>query len=97
MYAYSNCCFFQPLAVQRALSQAGCTMSDIDGIAFTRGPGKPFLNTSHPTCVVQVTIVSGMPGCLSVAAGTAKGIAAALGKPLVGVHHMVRIRNEDGE
>lgn len=30
-----------------------------------------------------------MPGCLSVAAGAAKALSAALGKPLVGVHHMV--------
>ena len=37
----------------------------------------------------QVQFHVGMPGCLSVAAGAAKGIAAAFGKPLVGVHHMV--------
>lgn len=32
----------------------------------------------------------GMRGCLSVASNAAKALAAALGKPLVGVHHMVR-------
>lgn len=45
-------------------------MSDIDGVAFTRGPG--------------------IGGCLSVGSNAAKNLAAALGKPLVGVHHMVR-------
>lgn len=44
---------------------------DIDGIAFTRGPG--------------------MPGCLSVGMNAAKSLAAALNKPLVGVHHMVSL------
>ena len=29
----------QPGVVQRALSEAGLTMNEIDGIAFTRGPG----------------------------------------------------------
>ncbi|CAL1707938.1 unnamed protein product [Somion occarium] len=57
-----------PIAVKRALAEAQCSVHDIDGIAFTRGPG--------------------MPGCLTVAATTAKALAAALGKPLVGVHHM---------
>ena len=31
-----------------------------------------------------------MSGCLSVCANAAKTLAAALQKPLVGVHHMVR-------
>ncbi|KAG8842325.1 hypothetical protein FRB96_005589 [Tulasnella sp. 330] len=44
-------------------------MNEIDGIAFTRGPG--------------------MAGCLAVAANAGRGIAAALDKPIVGVHHMV--------
>lgn len=32
----------------------------------------------------------GIGGCLSVGSNAAKSLAAALGKPLVGVHHMVR-------
>ncbi|KAM5533357.1 hypothetical protein V8D89_012977 [Ganoderma adspersum] len=57
-----------PGVVQRALSEAGLTMDEIDGIAFTRGPG--------------------IPGCLSVGGNAARTLAAALSKPLVGVHHM---------
>jgi tRNA A37 threonylcarbamoyltransferase TsaD len=34
---------------------------------------------------------SGMPGCLSVGMNAAKSLAAALKKPLVGVHHMVQL------
>lgn len=34
---------------------------------------------------------AGMPGCLSVGMNAAKTLAAALQKPLVGVHHMVRV------
>lgn len=61
-----------PLAIQRALKEADVKLEDLDGIAFTRGPG--------------------MYGCLSVCAGAAKALAAATGKPLLGVHHMVRLR-----
>ncbi|KAI0364988.1 glycoprotease [Pilatotrama ljubarskyi] len=57
-----------PGAVQRALREASLTVSDVDGIAFTRGPG--------------------IPGCLSVCGNAARTLAAALNKPLVGVHHM---------
>ncbi|RXW23349.1 hypothetical protein EST38_g2490 [Candolleomyces aberdarensis] len=58
-----------PFAVTRALKEANADIvKDIDGIAFTRGPG--------------------MPGCLSVGMNASKTMAAALGKPLVGVHHM---------
>ncbi|KIM45154.1 hypothetical protein M413DRAFT_66070 [Hebeloma cylindrosporum] len=58
-----------PCAVQRALDDSKLDLlRDIDGIAFTRGPG--------------------MPGCLSVGMNAAKTLAAALRKPLVGVHHM---------
>ncbi|KAL0578568.1 Mitochondrial tRNAs modification protein [Marasmius crinis-equi] len=58
----------QPVAIKRALEQAKMDVNDVDGIAFTRGPG--------------------MPGCLGVGCHSAKALAAALGKPLVGVHHM---------
>ncbi|KAL4080997.1 glycoprotease family-domain-containing protein [Scleroderma citrinum] len=57
-----------PGAVRRALDHANLTMQDIDGVAFTRGPG--------------------IGGCLSVGSNAAKTLAAALNKPLVGVHHM---------
>ncbi|GAA5994132.1 hypothetical protein JCM11641_003832 [Rhodosporidiobolus odoratus] len=57
-----------PLGIQQALRDANVGLSDLDGIAFTRGPG--------------------MYGCLSVCAGAAKALAAATGKPLLGVHHM---------
>ncbi len=33
----------QPIAVQRALKDAHISALDVDGIAFTRGPGKCFL------------------------------------------------------
>ena len=60
----------KPFAVTRALKEANADIvKDIDGIAFTRGPG--------------------MPGCLSVGMNASKSMAAVLGKPLVGVHHMV--------
>lgn len=59
-----------PRAVRRALNESRLNvMTDIDGIAFTRGPG--------------------IGGCLSVSSNAAKTLAAALNKPLVGVHHMV--------
>ncbi|KAF8734993.1 hypothetical protein AX14_002954 [Amanita brunnescens Koide BX004] len=58
-----------PLAVRQALADAKVDLvKDIDGVAFTRGPG--------------------IGGCLSVGSNAAKSLAAALGKPLVGVHHM---------
>ncbi|KAH9962096.1 peptidase M22 glycoprotease [Lactifluus volemus] len=57
-----------PSAVQRALKEARVPATNLDGIAFTRGPG--------------------MPGCLGVGSTAAKTLAAALQKPLVGVHHM---------
>ncbi|KZP01051.1 peptidase M22, glycoprotease [Calocera viscosa TUFC12733] len=57
-----------PSAVQQALLHARMSMEDIDGIAFTQGPG--------------------MGGCLAVACNAAQTLAAALGKPLVGVNHM---------
>ncbi|KAF9237735.1 glycoprotease family-domain-containing protein [Melanogaster broomeanus] len=57
-----------PTAVRRALDESRIPIQNIDGIAFTRGPG--------------------IGGCLSVGSNAAKTLAAALGKPLVGVHHM---------
>lgn len=60
-----------PVAIHRALTEARMTLDQLDGIAFTRGPG--------------------MYGCLSVCAGAAKALAAATGKPLLGVHHMVSL------
>ncbi|KLO09497.1 peptidase M22, glycoprotease [Schizopora paradoxa] len=57
-----------PIAVSKALRTAKLDMSQIDGVAFTRGPG--------------------INGCLSVCSNAAKTLAAALNKPLVGVHHM---------
>ncbi|EPQ57559.1 peptidase M22, glycoprotease [Gloeophyllum trabeum ATCC 11539] len=57
-----------PGAIRRALEEAKIEMSQVDGIAFTRGPG--------------------IGGCLSVSSNAAKNLAAALNKPLVGVHHM---------
>ena len=56
-----------PLARQ-ALTQASVGLSDLDVIAFTRGPG--------------------LAGALLVGAGAACALAAALGKPTVGVHHL---------
>ncbi|KAI5889718.1 peptidase M22, glycoprotease [Schizophyllum commune H4-8] len=57
-----------PSAIRRALSESGVGLSELDGIAITRGPG--------------------MGGCLGVCTNAGKAIAAALDKPIVGVHHM---------
>ncbi|KAF8608578.1 peptidase M22, glycoprotease [Ceratobasidium sp. AG-I] len=57
-----------PTALRRALTESSLHINDIDGIAFTRGPG--------------------MPGCLGLGANAARTLAAALNKPLIGVHHM---------
>lgn len=56
-----------PLASE-VLSTAGCHLSEIDVVAFTRGPG--------------------LAGALLVGAGVACAMAAALGKPVLGVHHL---------
>jgi N6-L-threonylcarbamoyladenine synthase len=61
---------------------------DIDGIAFTRGPGLLFLSSLDR--VLPTMYGPGMTGCLGVGSSAAKTLAAALNKPLVGVHHMVR-------
>ncbi|TFY57050.1 hypothetical protein EVG20_g8695 [Dentipellis fragilis] len=60
--------YVAPGAVKEALEQANMRVTDVDGIAFTRGPG--------------------MTGCLGIGSSAARTLAAALSKPLVGVHHM---------
>ena len=41
-------------------------------------------------CLAHHVYGPGMTGCLGVGSSAAKTLAAALNKPLVGVHHMVR-------
>lgn len=53
---------------QTVLDDAGCTLAQIDAIAFTRGPG--------------------LAGALLVGSGVACAMAAALDKPVLGVHHL---------
>jgi N6-L-threonylcarbamoyladenine synthase len=56
-----------PLSTE-VLQQAGCTLAEVDRVAFTRGPG--------------------LAGALLVGAGVAVALGAALGKPVMGVHHL---------
>ena len=56
-----------PLARQ-VMASAGCTLAEVDLVAYTRGPG--------------------LAGALLVGAGVAVALAAALGKPALGVHHL---------
>jgi len=56
-----------PLA-QRVLAEAGAKLSDLDGIAYTKGPG--------------------LAGALLVGAAVANALGFALGRPVVGVHHL---------
>jgi len=56
-----------PLA-ERVVSEAGFRLHDLDGIAYTRGPG--------------------LAGALLVGASIANALAFALGKPVIGVHHL---------
>src|SRR5437870_5534250 len=56
-----------PLA-ERVIGEAGCRLSDLDGIAYTQGPG--------------------LAGALLVGASVANGLGFALGKPVIGVHHL---------
>ena len=56
-----------PLA-QQVLHAAGCSLADVDLVAYTRGPG--------------------LAGALLVGAGVAVALAAALGKPALGIHHL---------
>jgi N6-L-threonylcarbamoyladenine synthase len=53
---------------RQVLQEAGCGLSDIDVVAYTRGPG--------------------LAGALLVGAGVAVALAAALGKPALGIHHL---------
>ena len=53
---------------EQVLTEANKTLSDIDVVAFTRGPG--------------------LAGALLVGAGVACALGAALGKPVLGVHHL---------
>jgi len=41
-------------------------------------------------CLAHHVYGPGMTGCLGVGSSAAKTLAAALNKPLIGVHHMVR-------
>ena len=50
------------------MASAGCSLSEVDVIAYTRGPG--------------------LAGALLVGAGLACALAAALDKPVLGVHHL---------
>src|SRR3954464_11183929 len=54
--------------VQRVLAEASVALEDLDGIAYTRGPG--------------------LAGALLVGASIASALGFALGKPVIGVHHM---------
>jgi N6-L-threonylcarbamoyladenine synthase len=56
-----------PLA-RRVLADAGLALADLDGIAYTQGPG--------------------LAGALLVGASVASALGFALGKPVVGVHHL---------
>ncbi len=53
---------------RQVLAQAGCTLAEVDVVAYTRGPG--------------------LAGALLVGAGVAVALAAALGKPALGIHHL---------
>ncbi|HEY3179390.1 MAG TPA: tRNA (adenosine(37)-N6)-threonylcarbamoyltransferase complex transferase subunit TsaD [Casimicrobiaceae bacterium] len=53
---------------ERMLAQAGLTLANLDGIAYTQGPG--------------------LAGALLVGAGVASALGYALGKPVIGVHHL---------
>ena len=53
---------------QRVLQMSGRALSEVDVVAYTRGPG--------------------LAGALLVGAGVACALGAALGKPVLGVHHL---------
>ena len=54
--------------IQQVMQEASLGLSELDVIAYTRGPG--------------------LAGALLVGAGTACALAASLGKPLMGIHHL---------
>lgn len=54
--------------IDEVLAEANLTRGDLDGIAYTAGPG--------------------LAGALMVGAATAHGLALALERPVLGVHHM---------
>ncbi len=54
--------------VRHVLREAGLTLADLDGIAYTQGPG--------------------LAGALLVGASVANALGVALGKPVIGVHHL---------
>ncbi len=56
-----------PLATE-VMARAGCTLGEVDVVAYTRGPG--------------------LAGALLVGAGVGCALGAALGKPVIGVHHL---------
>ncbi len=53
---------------QQVLKESACSLTQVDVVAFTRGPG--------------------LAGALLVGAGVACAMAAALDKPVLGVHHL---------
>ncbi len=54
--------------LKEVLARADVTLSDVDVIAYTQGPG--------------------LAGALLVGAGVAAGLGFALGKPVLGIHHL---------
>jgi N6-L-threonylcarbamoyladenine synthase len=54
--------------IERVLHDAGLTLTELDGIAYTQGPG--------------------LAGALLVGASVAEGLGFALGKPVIGIHHL---------
>jgi N6-L-threonylcarbamoyladenine synthase len=53
---------------RQVMADAGAQLTDIDVVAYTRGPG--------------------LAGALLVGSGVACALAASLGKPVLGVHHL---------
>ena len=53
---------------EAVLEESGCTLAELDVVAYTRGPG--------------------LAGALLVGAGVACALGAALGRPVLGVHHL---------
>jgi N6-L-threonylcarbamoyladenine synthase len=53
---------------RQVLAEAGCSLREIDLVAYTRGPG--------------------LAGALLVGAGVAVGLAEALDRPALGIHHL---------